>query len=452
MQTDARKQALAVLNAFSQGRTTLDHVMGRILDPKRILSSRDRAFAQTLIYGVLRWQNRLDWILSRFSKVPLDRMEPAILNLLRLGLFQILYLSRVPESAAVNTSVQMAKSISASWVVRFVNAVLRKAAREHQQIAWPDFDRNPEKALAVTRSLPRWLAGRWLARYGIREAAALCDAINEIPPITVRANSLKTNRGDLMASLQREARDVTLTRYAPDGVRFFSPIHPIPQIHGFQDGWFQVQDEAAQLVGCLVDPQPGECILDACAGRGGKTGHLAQLMKNNGQIIALDEDEMKLKSLQEEMKRLGVSLVATCRHDLNHPLDAGADRRFDRILLDAPCSGLGVLRRNPDARWMASKKNLFGYQKKQLGFLKNLAPVLKVGGVLIYAVCSFEPEENEQVVDTFLSTHPQFAVDTDVNRHTGPFAVVFDQAGFMRTFPHQHRMDGFFAVRLKRLS
>ncbi len=447
MDTDVRHKALAVLNALGKGRTTLDAVMGRILDQDEALAGRDRAFAQTLIYGVLRWRNRLDWIVARFSKTPLQRMDPAVLNLLRLGLFQILYLSKVPVSAAVNTSVEMAKSFSAPWVVRFVNAVLRRAVREHGQVIWPDIDHDPQTALAVTRSLPKWLVAKWLARFGTVQTTNLCDALNEIPPITVRSNTLKTDRTSLIAALQQEAQAVAPTPYAPDGVHFTGPALPVAELSTYRRGWFQAQDEAAQLVGCLLDPQPEEQVLDACAGRGGKTGHLAQLMKNRGRIVALDNDPKKLKLLRSEMKRLGADIVTTRQQNLNGPLDIATHGLFDRILLDAPCSGLGVLRRHPDARWQAAKRNLVPFQRRQLDFLTKLATLVKVGGVVVYAVCSIEPEENEAVVDAFLNSHRLFAVDRSVAL---PPVVCPD--GYMLTLPHRHQMDGFFAVRLKRMA
>ncbi len=452
MDADPRKRALVVLNELQNERRTLEHVIANVLDRDNVLSGRDRAFAQTLIYGVLRWRKRLDWLLERFSKSPLDRIEPAIMNLLRLGLFQIVCLTRVPVSAAVNTSVEMAKSISAPWVVRFVNAILRRASRESQQIKWPDLNDDPEAALSVTRSMPKWLIRKWLGRFGVEETTLLCDALNETPPITVRANSLKTDRTSLIASLKEDVLDITPCRYAPDGVHFYSPVMPILKMKTFQDGWFQVQDEAAQLVARFLDPQPGENILDACAGRGGKTGCLAQLMKDQGRIVAMDIDERKLISLQKEMKRLGISIVTTCKQDLDRPFDAADNKSFDRILLDAPCSGLGVLRRHPDARWRSSKKNLNRYQQKQLMLLKNIATAVKQGGLLIYAVCSNEPEENEAVIESFLKARPQFAVGSCSPSGTLDIKDFIDPDGCMRTFPHRHQMDGFFAAPLKRVS
>ena len=219
----------------------------------------------------------------------------------------------------------------------------------------------------------------------------------------------------------------------------------------FKQGWFQVQDEAAQLVALLLDPRPGESVLDACAGLGGKTGHIAQQMNNQGSIVALDIDTEKLTQLEAQMARLGVSIVTARRHDLEDAVDTQMGQPFDRILLDAPCTGLGVLRRNPDAKWDRSKKDLERFAQRQIKFLASLTPLLKVSGILVYAVCSIEPEENEAVIDAFLSQCPGFEVDTDPGvLPQNICARSVDEIG-LKTHPYFKDMDGFFMVRLKRI-
>jgi 16S rRNA (cytosine967-C5)-methyltransferase len=294
------------------------------------------------------------------------------------------------------------------------------------------------------------LIKRWLDRFGLKETALLCDAINTIPPITVRCNTLKTSREKLVKALEGCAEKVEITHYAPDGVFFFNPKISVPQIRAFEEGLFQVQDEAAQLVTLLLNPQPGETILDACSGLGGKTGHIAQIMKNSGKLVAMDKDEHKLLRLGSEMHRLGVSIVTTYLHDLNNPLPRTDLGNFDRILLDAPCSGLGVLRRNPDTKWRPSRQHPEYWQKRQSLFLDNLAHLVKPSGVLVYAVCSMEPEENEAVIKDFLSKHDQFAIEKK------PAGLLFDACslitgnGYLKTLPHLNNMDGFFSVCMKR--
>jgi len=451
MANDARKTALYILNTLDKGNQTLDSVLEDVLEKKAHLSRRDRALLHALVYGALRWRGLLDWIIDHYSTTRMNRIDPNILNILRLGLFQIMHLSRIPVSAAVHSSVEMAKSTSSIWVVRYVNALLRKAAIGYANISLPDPEKDPVSALAVKKSFPEWLVKRWLDRFGFKETEMLCDAVNTIPPITVRTNTLNTSRDELARSLQGIVEKLDRTRYSPDGLCFFTPKTPIPEIKAFKKGGFQVQDEAAQLVALLLDPKPDETVLDACAGLGGKTGHIAQMMKNRGCIVAMDKQGEKLMRLTSEMRRLGVSIVKTRHHDLRTPGNRTHLGTFDRILLDAPCSGLGVIRRNPDIKWLLSPKQLRGQRERQATFLDNLAHLVRSSGILVYAVCSSEPEENDEIVSGFLKKHPEFAADRDPGSLSERANSLVDQHGYLRTFPHIHNMDGFFSVRFKRI-
>jgi len=449
MNFDARKTALEILNILDQGRETLDSVMAAYDGDESDAFKADRRLLQALVYGVLRWRGRLDHIISHFSTTALKKIDPTVLNILRLALFQIIYLNRIPDSAAVNTAVEMAKSGAAPWVVRYVNAVLRKAARDHHAIPFPDVETDTIKALAVGQSFPDWLIRKWADRYGIEGTAALCDAVNSIPPITVRTNTLKITRQELTEALEPEVDQPKPTSHSPDGVSFSNPKKSIPNLSAFKAGWFQVQDEAAQLVSMFLNPKAGERILDACAGLGGKTGHIAQLMGNKGDIRAVDIDSRKLLRLEDEMQRLGIAIVSTHPHNLEQPFTTRAMAAFDRILLDAPCSGLGVLRRNPDIKWLASRKHLNHYKLKQLRLLEQVSRLIKPTGVLVYAVCSLEPEENEAVVNEFLKKHAEFVIDKRVGKLPETCRDMLDPRGFFRTWPYLVEMDGFFAVRLR---
>jgi 16S rRNA (cytosine967-C5)-methyltransferase len=255
----------------------------------------------------------------------------------------------------------------------------------------------------------------------------------------------------LIESLQGAALQIEPTPYAPDGVSFSNPQLPIHEMRTFEDGLFQVQDEAAQLVTLLLNPQPGEAVLDACAGLGGKTGHIAQMMKNSGKLTALDKDEQKCLQLATAMNRLGITIVATHIHDLDSPLDPKNLGTFDRILLDAPCSGLGVLRRNPDAKWSIKKHNLAYYHERQVRFLNNLAELVKPDGVMVYAVCSTEPEENEAVIKNFLNKHPGFVIENNHKRLAFESRELVNKKGYLITSPHLNNMDAFFAACLRRI-
>ncbi len=452
MPLDARKTALVILNTLDQGQRTLDTLMEDHSRGGQMVSRRDRALLQTLVYGVLRWRGRLDYIVCHFSSTRFNKINPRVLNILRLALFQIIYLDRIPDSAAVNAAVDMAKASGAPWVVGYVNALLRKASRLYRDVSFPDMRKYASAALAISKSFPEWIIRRWLQRYGQKKTASLCDAVNSIPPITVRTNTLKISPGKLLLKLDSEAEDVKQTPYSPDGITFFNPGTSIPKLSGFDAGWFQVQDEAAQLVSLLLDPRPGEFVLDACAGLGGKTGHIAQLMNNKGAVVALDMNAQKLWQLEAEMQRLGISIVSTLCLDLEHGVPQRPRQGFDRILLDAPCSGLGVMRRNPDIKWHRSEKKLARYKTRQVRLLENLAHAVKADGYLMYAVCSPEPEENEEVIHQFLKNHGEFVIDDDCGALPSGISKMAVSKGYFKTFPCLTQMDGFFSVRLQRIS
>ena len=451
MPHDPRKTALDALNTLTRGKKTLDSILCDIPQDDRYLSRKDRALFTAMVFGVLRWRNRLDHIILHFSKTPIQKIEPAVLNILRLGLFQIIYLDRVPDSAAVNTSVEMTKQIGAFRATGFVNALLRKSATNYGDVHFPAFDSDPVAFLSTGQSLPGWLAKRWLKRFDKESLTTLCNTINSVPPITIRTNTLKTTREQLIVSLADEVERLEPTATAPDGVRLFNPKQSISDLTAFNNGWFQVQDEAAQLVSLLLNPQPGESVLDACAGLGGKTAHLAQLLLNKGSIIAMDKNEKKLQQLDSEMQRLGVSIVRTTSYDLNLPLDLKLQGNFDRILLDAPCSGLGVLRRNPDIKWKSSETDLKRHAGVQKRFLENLAPLVNLNGILVYTVCSIEPEENEAVITPFLKKHPEFVIDKNLGKLPETLHSLVESAAGFKTLPLLNHMDGFYFVRLKRI-
>jgi 16S rRNA (cytosine967-C5)-methyltransferase len=447
---DPRKTALEVLNELAKGRSTLNRIFDKKVDQSDF-SSRDRALINALAYGVLRWRGRLDFIISYLSTTRLNRIDKRILNILRLGLFQIIYMDRIPNSAAVDTSVKLAKNIASPRVAGFVNAMLRNAARKLASIPFPNKKRDPAYALAVEKSFPPWLVKRWIDRFGFNKTEALCEAANLIPAICLRTNTLKTTRGDLMRALQKQVKKAEPTAHAPQGLSIYYPLKPIAQLDAFNKGWFQVQDEASQLVGLLLDPRPGEVILDACAGLGGKTGSIAQLMNNQGTLIAVDNHHERLSQLERQMDRMGVDIVSTAQHDIKDATKIQSYGNFDRILLDAPCSGLGVLRRNPDIKWDATRQDLKRYADKQLKLLKCLATQLKVSGVLVYAVCSAEPEENEAVISAFLEQNPDYAIDQDRGKLPQSFYSRCENQPLITTYPHFKNMDGFFMARLKRI-
>jgi 16S rRNA (cytosine967-C5)-methyltransferase len=443
---DSRTTALEILNQLDNSDKTLDILLDQSHQKKKFAYKKDRALLQAIVFGVLRYKKRLDWIIEHYSNVPLAKINPIVLNILRIGLFQIIYLDRIPVSASVNTSVDLTKMFAPVWTVKFVNAVLRNAASSFDSIPFPDPEKDIPENISVRKSFPKWLIQRWYERFGKNKTEALCDAVNTIAPITIRTNSLRTTREKLFKSLESEVGEIWITPVSGDGISFLNPRSMISDLIAFRLGWFQVQDEAAQLMTGLLEPRPRETILDACAGLGGKTGHIAQIMKNTGRLVAMDVAKHKLAKLSEDMDRQFVSIVKTHIHDLKEPLKGKPYPVYDRILLDAPCSGLGVLRRNPDAKWRIKPEDLDAFSKRQILFLDNLAWSVKPGGVLVYGVCSFEPEETETVVKTFLERHPDFTLDKPPQAMIELSPSLFSPEGYFRSFPHEHNMDGFFAA------
>ena len=451
MAYDARKTALNVLNKLQRDKKTLDAILSEVPGEEKFGSRRDRALFTAMVYGVLRWRGRLDHIIDFFSNTPIHKIDPAVLNILRLGLFQIMYLDRIPDSAAVNTAVELAKQSANKRAAGFVNALLRKAARHYRKVPFSTFANNPLIYLTHNRSLPDWIAQRWLKRFNPEMITDLCDTINSIPPITIRTNTLKTTREALILSLKDDVECVDKTPFAPEGLNLIRPQQSIPELAGFKKGWFQVQDEAAQLVSLLLNPKPGETVLDACAGLGGKTAHIAQLMQNNGKVAALDKDEQKLQQLGFEMQRLNISIVHARCYDLNSSLDHKQVGLFDRVLLDAPCSGLGVMRRNPDIKWNSVEADLKRHAKTQKRLLASLSKICKPNGILVYSVCSIEPEENEAVIDAFLKNHPEFVIDKSLGSLPESLHSQIEPKTGFKTLPMLDNMDGFFLVRLRKI-
>lgn len=449
--TDPRAAALDVLNRLDSNREILDAVLDETAPAIRGLARRDRALFNQLVYGVLRWRLRLDAVVGTYANRPVGKITPPVLNILRLGLFQILFMDRIPASAAVNTAVDLVRTQKAAKAAGFVNALLRNTLRNPDRFRLPDAHDSPVDHMAVAKSFPRWLVSRWIDRLGVAETGRLCDAMNTIPPVTLRCNGLKNSLTELAAALEGQAESVDKVDPVAGGINLVRPRCPIPEMNAFADGRFAVQDAAAQLVSLLLSPQPGEAVLDACAGLGGKTTHLAQIMKNRGSITAMDSVAAKLARLEKEAHRLGASIIRTRRADLNRPLESEPVARFDRILLDAPCSGLGVLRRNPDAKWSSQKKDIARFARRQARFLDHVAPLVKKNGVLVFAVCSMEPEENTRVIRRFLKNHPNFAISGHQSIEEKSVLPFLDEEGFLRTAPHIHDMDGFFAARLTRL-
>ncbi|HIJ82562.1 MAG TPA: 16S rRNA (cytosine(967)-C(5))-methyltransferase RsmB [Desulfuromonadales bacterium] len=410
------------------------------------LTGPDRGLYTELIFGVLRRQGTLDHILKNLLDKPLAELDPTALVILRSGLYQLTSLDRIPESAAVNEAVNLAK-IMTPRTSGLINAVLRNYLRRRDTITFPDSATNPASSIAARHSQPEWLVEQWIEQLGAEEADQAAESLSQQPPLTLRVNRLRTDRNQLLHEFELQGITAAACSYAPDGITVTSR-QSVSALPGFEAGYFTVQDESSQLAAQLLGVEAGEKVWDACSAPGGKTCHLAGLMDDRGELLATDISRTKLTLVQETVRRLGLTCVSTAVADL-HQLSSMKEGFFDRILLDAPCSGLGVIRRNPEAKWRLFSGDITRLAAVQKTLLKNAATRLEPGGTLLYSTCSTSEAENELVIEDFLVHHPNFALE-NLHELYPEWSSLFTAAGMFRVWPHRHSMDGFFAARLKK--
>jgi 16S rRNA (cytosine967-C5)-methyltransferase len=446
-----RRAAFDILHRIEKERSFADILIDRAVSSGS-LKGPDKGLLTELVYGVLRRQGTLDHVINQFSRQKVERLERNILILLRLGLYQLLYLDRIPVSAAVNETVEMAKSL-APRAPGLVNALLRRADRERDAVRYPDPVKDPVTYLSARYSHPQWIVKDWLELLGREEAESLASAMAEPPPLTLRTNTLKISRDELIGRLADSGVSAIPAIYSPAGVQVTTRV-PLASLTEFREGLCTIQDESSQLAAIFLAPEPGERVLDLCAAPGGKATHLAQIMENQGSITACDSVQRKLALIDDNAKRLQIGIIKTVPLDASRPLSTPLLERlgagsFDRILVDAPCSGLGVIRRNPDGKWWKSADDLGEITRRQKAILAGSAALLEGNGLLLYATCSTSREENEEVVADFLSKRPDFMLE-DLREHFPEWGELFTDTGCFRGWPHRHGMDGFFAALLRR--
>lgn len=447
----ARDAALRVLLAVEREGAYANLFLQKIRRTVK-LDANDLALLTELVYGTLRMQGTVDWVLDQFSKVPVSRMNYIVRNIMRLGVYQILFLDRVPPRAACNEAVEQAKRWKIKGLAGFVNGVLRNIARNREQLSYPDLEQDPIQHISVKYSHPSWLVRRWLKRFGEEETIALCQANNQSPPVVLRCNTLKVSPGELRRELERENILTRPSHLVPEGL-IVEKLTFLPELKLFRDGCFAVQDESSMLASLVLDPAPGSFVIDACSGPGGKTTHLAQLMENRGEILALDVHNHRLKLVAKTCQRLGIDIVETRLLDASK-LEGKVEKKAEYILVDAPCSGLGVIRRRPDLRWRVQPGDLLRHAEQQLEILISAGRCLARDGLLLYSTCSTEPEENNGVVRRFLAECEEFQLEKIAPKI--PFPLVLDEdkisasLGFLQLLPHRHSTDGFFLACLRK--
>ena len=473
----ARQLAVNALRQVHQGGYA-DVVVDRLLG-QNPLESRDRRLFTEVVYGAVRRMRTLDAVIDALAKKSALGQPPNLRVVLHVGLYQILFLDHIPSSAAVDTTVELAKGNGLVGLAGFVNGLLRRLVRELEVGAGDDGGNGNDGGvgvgdndgdgvgvrkndallrlthptldvvgrLGVGYSFPDWLVALWVGQFGVEETELLCEWMNQPPHLDLRVNGRRGSFESLEQILG--TLDVVVSRIpgVPMGLRLSHSPGPIQEMPGFAAGEWMVQDASAQLVGYLVDPQPGEVVADLCAAPGGKSVHLAELMGDVGRVIALDKTGSRLKKVQQNVDRMGITSIEMLEGDAREVRTW--DGMCDRVLVDAPCSGLGTLNRHADARWRQSPESIETLVVLQGEILTSAARWVKPGGRLVYSTCTLHPAENEGVVKSFLAAHPGWAIDRV--EEGNPVFPLMEVDGWVRVVPHRQDMDGFFMVRLRRV-
>lgn len=441
--TSARQQAFLALRSIYYQDAFADIALDRVLRSSQ-MERLDRSFTTELVYGCTRRRRTLDALIDQLGRKSATQQPPDLRVILHLGLYQLRYLSQVPPSAAVTTTVDLAKQNRLGALSGFVNGLLRQYLRrstEADPLQLPDV---PSDRLAIQYSYPDWLTRLWIEQFGLEVAETLCDWFNQPPSIDLRVNSLAISIDQLEAEFNAARVRTARLPHLPQALRLQARTGAIEALPGFAQGWWTVQDASAQLVSYLVNPQPGEVVIDACAAPGGKTTHLAELMQDQGKIWAIDRAASRLKKVEQNADRLNLHAIETLAADSRDLPQFQAVA--DRVLLDAPCSGLGTLHRHADARWRQTPDSIAQLVQLQTQLLDQAASWVKPSGILVYATCTLNQQENEAIVQQFLAAH----ADWQIQKPASDWAEFVAPEGWLKIRPDQQQMDGFFMVKLQR--
>lgn len=404
---------------------------------------RDRRFYTELVYGTVRYLNYLDWIMARLSTRKLDKLDLLCLLILRLGLFQIHILSKVPDSAACNESVKLATRLGNPGMAKFVNAILRSSIRRRNEFVIPSLEENPVLHISLTYHQPKWLVEKWIHDYGCDDTVKICQYFEEIPDLCVRTNTARISREDLLKRFQDQGLEAVPAHLAPEGI-YLKGIPNISSITEISEGLCQIQDEPSMLASRVLAPSPQSIIFDVCAAPGGKTTHLAALAGEKSMVYGFDIYQHKLNLIEANAQTLGLKNIRALLQDGCTIGDTHADQA-DYVLVDAPCSGLGVLKRKLDLRWRKRPEDLKTLPKLQRRILESAAACVKPGGVLVYSTCTMNDDENIRVIEDFLEKHSEFTAED-----ARSFIPVGVDGPFIQLLPQRDHLDGFFIARLKK--
>ncbi|NMF65780.1 16S rRNA (cytosine(967)-C(5))-methyltransferase [Brasilonema octagenarum] len=443
--TSPRQLAFIALRDVHKGAYT-DIALDRVLT-KASLPDTDRRLVTQLVYGCTRRQRTLDAFIDQLGKKKSHQQPKDLRTILHLGLYQLCFQERIPESAAVNTTVQLAKENGFSGLTGFVNGLLRQYIRlenKGDKVCVQSSDLT--ERLGILYSFPNWIIQVWLEQFGLEQTEQLCLWMNKTPAIDLRINLLCTSLEEVEAALTSAGVASQRIPHLPQALRLMSNAGPIQNLPGYNEGWWTVQDSSAQLVSHLLDPQPGEVVIDACAAPGGKTTHIAELMKDEGKIFGCDRTPSRLKKLQQNAQRLKLKSIEMCTGDSRNMPQF--QNTAHRVLLDAPCSGLGTLHRHADARWRQTPETVEELSVLQKQLVSHTSTFVKQDGVLVYSTCTLHPKENEEVVSSFLAENPNWEIEPP--SADSPASTYSTPQGWIKVLPHQQDMDGFFMVRLRK--
>jgi 16S rRNA (cytosine967-C5)-methyltransferase len=430
-------------NAYAD--VALDSTLSRARQNNIILPESDRRLITELVYGCTRRQKTLQAVLQNFSQKPTTKLPPDLLIILQIGVYQLCFLDRIKPSAIVHTTVELAKENNLTGLSGFTNGIMRSILRAKEK---EDILANINDP-ASFYSYPEWLIELWQKEFGQEAIANICNWFNQTPHLDLRVNLLHATRDQVLAAFTEAKIPAEPIPQLPDGIRVGQGAGDVSQLPKFKEGWWSVQDASAQLVTYLLDPQPHETIIDACAAPGGKTTHISDHLKNTGKVYALDRLANRLKKVDQNTARLGITNVETIEIDAREfDAEKVIGKKCDRVLLDVPCSGLGTLHRHADARWRQTPDEPYKLAKTQSEILERATQWVKPEGVIVYSTCTIHPAENEEVITQFLINHPDWQIVPPTADN--PAAHFVSDRGWVKVLPHEHDMDGFFMVKLQK--
>ena len=436
-----RKLALEALYKIDNEEAYSNIVLDELLNKNRnALSNKDINFISELLYGVTTWKLTLDTIIQKYSKIKIKKISPWVINILRMGAYQIVFLDKVPKSAAVNESVNLCKKYGVKSV-GFVNAILRKIEKKDYLELFEIKD-EIEK-ISKTTSMPQWIVKELAKEFDTEKVNEICENSNLKPKITIRVNNLKTTKSELIKKLQ--SKKIEVEEGILEDFLYLKNVKNITKLEEYKQGLFTMQDESAGLTALVLNPKEGENILDCCSAPGGKTTYIAEIMNNNGNIIAWDLHKKRLEKVKENSKRLGINIIKTEVNDAT-VLKEEYIEKFDKILIDAPCLGLGVIKRKPDIKWQRKFEDIIEISKIQEKILNICSKYLKKGGILVYSTCSIIQAENDIIIQNFINDSI-FDLEEINNINISKIENKIERKGVKKLYPNE-KMDGFFITKL----